>query len=542
MNVPKPFNYSAINVSADTVIEANTYNVVYCQSSTPINVYLPPIEQTIDGFCVNIRNYDVGDVTVLTGEQTPLILEVVRQNQVLFMVLDKAEGSNIWRDVYGPTDSAGNGTVIGPNSSTVTAIARWADTNGNDLADSVVLVANNGDMTGINTITAQRMIATAGIALNNDAGSDLAFTSLMGSTAIRCVPPVAANNFVWTLPNVTDQFIGRHTVDTLTNKNIISTTNNVAANTLISGGTLIAVDGGSIPLIGQALIATSTSTATWSNIPMGVVGPATTSPNALVRWAGIDGHTAADSIVILNNNGDFTGIRDLTMSRNLVVNGSAQVLNTLGLVRDGSNSAVLRFDPAASGNNLINFPAAATGTDSVVYAATTATMTNKTITDPTNNVHAAGLLTATAAVITNVATAPTNGQVLTATSATTAEWQSPLMVEEATMTTTFDGPWSGENRDAELHFVKVGRQVTLNISRVYSADLIGTGDFSAWPPIPADMRPLMDDDGVSFPIFVFADDQRMATSININSTGSITIVRPAGSRFGWPYLHISYIA
>jgi hypothetical protein len=53
----------------------------------------------------------------------------------------------------------------------------------------------------------------------------------------------------------------------------------------------------------------------------------------------------------------------------------------------------------------------------------TATLTNKTITDTTNNITANGLRTATGTVSVSSATAPTAGQVLTATNGTTATWQ-----------------------------------------------------------------------------------------------------------------------
>ncbi len=55
----------------------------------------------------------------------------------------------------------------------------------------------------------------------------------------------------------------------------------------------------------------------------------------------------------------------------------------------------------------------------------TATLTNKTITDSTNNVTANSLRSATTSVDVATATAPSNGQVLTATSGTAATWQTP---------------------------------------------------------------------------------------------------------------------
>ncbi len=55
----------------------------------------------------------------------------------------------------------------------------------------------------------------------------------------------------------------------------------------------------------------------------------------------------------------------------------------------------------------------------------TQTLTNKTITDSTNNVMAKSLKSASTTVDVSAATAPSSGQVLTATSSTTATWQTP---------------------------------------------------------------------------------------------------------------------
>src|SRR5690606_21936701 len=65
-------------------------------------------------------------------------------------------------------------------------------------------------------------------------------------------------------------------------------------------------------------------------------------------------------------------------------------------------------------------------TDTLVGLAATQTLTNKTMTG-TNNVLTASLLkSATTEVSVSAATAPTTGQVLTATSGTTATWQTPV--------------------------------------------------------------------------------------------------------------------
>lgn len=64
-------------------------------------------------------------------------------------------------------------------------------------------------------------------------------------------------------------------------------------------------------------------------------------------------------------------------------------------------------------------------TDTIVALTPTQTLTNKTLTDTTNNVTAKGIFSASTTVDVSAATAPSSGQILTATSGTTANWQVP---------------------------------------------------------------------------------------------------------------------
>ena len=77
---------------------------------------------------------------------------------------------------------------------------------------------------------------------------------------------------------------------------------------------------------------------------------------------------------------------------------------------------------AGGGAAVVTFP---TSTSTLATLALSETFTNKTMTG-TNNVITASLLkTATTEVSVSGASAPSNGQVLTATSSTTATWQTP---------------------------------------------------------------------------------------------------------------------
>jgi len=93
---------------------------------------------------------------------------------------------------------------------------------------------------------------------------------------------------------------------------------------------------------------------------------------------------------------------------------------------------------AQTASRTLTFPDA---TDTLVARATTDTLTNKTLTSTTNNVAANSLNTTTTAVNVSSAVAPTTGQMLLATSATTATWQTSLytsnVIYSNTATTKF---------------------------------------------------------------------------------------------------------
>ena len=64
----------------------------------------------------------------------------------------------------------------------------------------------------------------------------------------------------------------------------------------------------------------------------------------------------------------------------------------------------------------------------IVGDTNTQTLTNKTLIDSTNNIMAKSLKSATTTIDVSSATAPSNGQVLMATSSTTATWQTPSSI------------------------------------------------------------------------------------------------------------------
>ena len=326
-----------------------------------------------------------------------------------------------------------------------------------------------------------------------------------GTNYVALAPPAAiSGNVTLTLPVATDQLVGRATTDTLTNKTITGSTNNVEADSLKTTGSPVNVSGAAPPTTGQVLKATSATTATWQDegqetftddvfaiqdavdntiqILFNAAGTTSTSttltssqtanrvitfPDATTTVVGTDvtqtltNKTLTSPIVnqILDSNSNelliFTttasAVNELTLANaatgtnptfsatggdaNVGIDFQVKGTGTYQLQGTATTQAFLRFyEDTDNGTNYIALaPAAAItanstltlpeATDTLVARATTDTLTNKTITGSTNTVHASHLRTTGAAVDVASAAPPTTGQVLTATSATTATWQ-----------------------------------------------------------------------------------------------------------------------
>jgi hypothetical protein len=133
----------------------------------------------------------------------------------------------------------------------------------------------------------------------------------------------------------------------------------------------------------------------------------------------------------------------------------------LNLCPNGFNTII---QPAATANRTITVPDI---TCTLVCQTSADNLTNKTVTDSTNNVTARGLWadSGTGSVSIYAATAPTTGQVLTATNSTTATWQSPAATGITTLNTltgatqTFATGTSG----TDFGIVSSGTSHTFNI-------------------------------------------------------------------------------
>ncbi len=100
---------------------------------------------------------------------------------------------------------------------------------------------------------------------------------------------------------------------------IDSATNSVSANFLATTGAAVDIGSAAPPIAGNALIATSATAATWQ--AMGdVVGPASATDNAIVRFNLTTGKLVQDSVVTV---ADTTGVINIgNASGNIQVNGA----------------------------------------------------------------------------------------------------------------------------------------------------------------------------------------------------------------------------
>ena len=117
-----------------------------------------------------------------------------------------------------------------------------------------------------------------------------------------------------------------------------------------------------------------------------------------------------------------------------------------------------------------------TGNDEFVFKDHTQTLTNKTATATSNNIAAKSLHSATTVVDVVSATAPTSGQVLTATSGTAATWQTPGAASAAGSIIA-SGLDTGPTSDADSTSSSFADQTGLTLTLALGAS---TGTVVAW--------------------------------------------------------------
>ena len=176
-----------------------------------------------------------------------------------------------------------------------------------------------------------------------------------------------------------------------------SSTNDIISRELFvnSGTGSVSTFAAAVPSTGQILTATSGTTATWQAPQVTLTGSET-----------LTNKTMTSSTNNVTSRGLFTDTGSGTVST------FAAAAPSSGQVLTATGATTATWQTPAGGDVTLN------GVQ---------TLTNKTMTDNTNDVTSRGMFTGsgTGTVSTFAAAAPSSGQVLTATGATTATWQTP---------------------------------------------------------------------------------------------------------------------
>ena len=228
------------------------------------------------------------------------------------------------------------------------------------------------------------------------------------------------NTGTLTLPTTTDTLVGRNTTDTLTNKSL-------------QDSTLFIIDNGDVTKRLQfECSGISTATTRTLTIPnnSGTIALLSdlTSYVTLTGTQTLTNKSLVDVSTFIIDDGDATkrvqfecsSITTATTRILTIPNASTTIVGTDVIQTLTNKTLTAPVIDTIVNTGTLTLP---TTTDTLVGRSTTDTLTNKIITDTSNNVAAKSLLSATTNIDVFSADAPTAGQVLTATSATSATWQ-----------------------------------------------------------------------------------------------------------------------
>lgn len=260
-----------------------------------------------------------------------------------------------------------NGDVVGPASGTDNAIVRFDSTTGKLIQDSLALIDDSGNITATNlsgTNTGDQTITLTGDVTGTGTGS-FATTIGVGKVSNSMLAgSIAASKLVGT--------------DIATVGTVTSGTWNATAISETKGGT-----GQTTYTTGDILYASASNTL--SKLPVGtdgqilklvagipswasaggtgdVVGPASATDNALVRFDSTTGKLIQNSNGILDDSGNLSGIGTIASGANTITSSSA---NSLVVGPNGATNPVLQVDSstasAATGWSVTGIAAGSTG-------------------------------------------------------------------------------------------------------------------------------------------------------------------------------------
>ena len=297
-----------------------------------------------------------------------------------------------------------NQSLIATSSSAAT----WQTINHTNLSNvginsHIQIDTHLGAITGVHGITGNFVGTSDAQTLTNKTFADA--TDITKKMNFVLTPLTTATTVALTIPSSSTTLVGIDSVQTLTNKTLNSTTNVITCDNLHSATTTININAATAPTINQALIASSTTVASWQTINHTNLLNIGTNTHAQ-----IDIHLGATTSVH-GITGNFVGTSDIQTITN----------KTFADATDGTKKMNFVLTPLTTATTIaLTVPSSSTtlvGIDSIQ------TLTNKTLNSTTNNITCDNLRSATTIIDINTATAPTVNQSLIATSSTAASWQ-----------------------------------------------------------------------------------------------------------------------
>jgi hypothetical protein len=416
---------------------------------------------------INGVNGATTDVNVGIGTTTPSTklhissttspaLRLVDGTQASNKVLTSdANGNASWQALPAGVSSFSAGTTgFTPNVATTGAVTLAGTLNvanggtgQTSYTDGQLLIGNSAG----NTLTKSTLTAGSGISITNAGGSITIANSSPSSGGT--VTSVAALTLGTTGTDLSSTVATGTTTPVITlnvptasasNRGVLSTGDWTSFNSKESALTFST---GLTRTTNTITVNTSQNINTLSNLTSNGLIKTSGGTGALsIATAGTDYLTPTGSAASLTSfptfNQNTTGsAATLTTPRNIYgnsFNGSADLNQVIASTYGGTGNGFTKFTGPTTSEKTFTLPDANT---TLVGTDLTQTLTNKTLTNNTNDVTARALWSGSGAgsVSTYAATAPTTGQVLTATSATTATWQTPTVPAVHTIGESYGG-------------------------------------------------------------------------------------------------------
>jgi hypothetical protein len=334
----------SLNLNTISSVSSNSINLGVIGSSVPEYNYFAEIIIRYQG-----ANWILIAVNKLTGTKVGQVSSSVGN----YLSSVSVDGTTITGDgtINDPLIANISNLVTGPVSATDNAVARFDTTTGKLVQDSVVLIGDTGVVSGVSTINGVTIETHA--SRHNPGGADalaLGTPSTLvvgGSNTAGTATSFVRSDHLHALPAFGS------TSGTFCQGNDSRLSDDRTASGLRTATTVVSVSGATAPVAGQVLKATSSTTATWQNDTVGtgdVVGPGTSTDNAIPRFDGTTGKIIQNSSVIVDDTNNITGASTINSGKYFInsdlaitpiIDGQSVITSWYGIQLNGN----LQSDP-----------------------------------------------------------------------------------------------------------------------------------------------------------------------------------------------------